>query len=103
MNRGSPAGAAEQDSDEEGTGPDAPEAIALTYAKRTRAMTCVPAPNSRSLPFVSWLPPPASLCVRLAHVAFVSNTASVFARGCSHPSSTPPTGHAPYACFLGSA
>ncbi|KAJ6542494.1 hypothetical protein DFH09DRAFT_1322349 [Mycena vulgaris] len=34
MNRSSPAAAVEQDSDEEGTGADAPEAVALTDAKR---------------------------------------------------------------------
>ncbi|KAJ6605498.1 hypothetical protein DFH09DRAFT_1300236 [Mycena vulgaris] len=99
MNRSSPAAAIEQNSDEEGTGPDAPEAVALTHvtratglgsvrggvARRNRRpcavrcrcvrrgamMTCV----SLSFPAgfsVSWLPPPASVCVRWAHAAFVS-------------------------------
>ncbi|KAJ6542480.1 hypothetical protein DFH09DRAFT_1322334 [Mycena vulgaris] len=40
-----PAAAAEQDSDEGSTGPDAPEAVSLTHAKRTAA-----APSSRCHP-----------------------------------------------------
>ncbi|KAJ6487563.1 hypothetical protein DFH09DRAFT_1339376 [Mycena vulgaris] len=112
MNRSSPAAAIEQNSDEEGTGADAPKAVALTYAKRALRVDATARAQAASSPkesvfrgrapcaggfsrvgappyWTSSKPLGPSLHVRLVHAVFVpAHRVRALARGLSsvvHP------------------